>query len=748
VPNRAKIVGWWVALALLGNAAVAEPQEAKKRITVEDTIRMTTLPETLYAGSDASTSRYAGFSPDGARFVVVTENGLPETNENEFSILLFEARAALHQPKPKRLVSMRSRSDRDAIKNVKWANDSTLFFIGEVNAGAQVYSLNVGTGRLRRWTNHATPIVDFDIDKSQTAMVYVAEPGPRDAQEAAKKIGHGYAIKQEALQDIPHSKADFLEPDVVAGEEVFVKRLGSHAVRVPLNDRYFPFLHIAIAPDGRRATFGVLLRDAPPSWLAYEDPYVQTEVKSYRGKGSISWLLEYRLLNTKTYRAEPLLHAPVSWTTKGTAWCDSGRKLVVSGTFLPLEADSPEERELRKKKSFAVKFDTSTGAVEKITDEDLTVTQCDEPSDRVDFRPASARTLRSLHTTFVKKENGWLRMEKEPLESDPRPAITLEQGLNTAPKLYASDPATGRKNLFFDLNPQFSDFAFGRVEAVTWKSTDGREIEGGLYLPPDYAPGKRYPLVIQTHAFSKDEFWINGPWNSGFAAQPLAARDIVVLQVGHEIPGTEYMKHHRSPEEAPREMAAFEGAINYLDERGIIDREKVGIIGFSRTQYHVAYTLTHSRFHFAAATLVDGLDGGYLQYLTDPHSEKDEALVNGGPPFGSGFARWLEHSPSFSIDKVSTPVRMECHGWQVLVCWEWYSMLTHMNKPVELIYLPDAPHILVKPWERMTSQQGDVDWFCFWLRGEAQNDPAKKEQYERWHGMRASREAKQATELN
>jgi len=111
-----------------------------------------------------------------------------------------------------------------------------------------------------------------------------------------------------------------------------------------------------------------------------------------------------------------------------------------------------------------------------------------------------------------------------------------------------------------------------------------------------------------------------------------------------------------------------------------IDCERVGIIGFSRTQYHVEYKLTHSTYHFAAATLVDGFDGGYLQYLADPYSEKDEAMVNGGPPFGTTFANCVEHSPSFRIERVHSPVRVECHDWGIVGCWDWYSMLTHMGE--------------------------------------------------------------------
>jgi len=36
----------------------------------------------------------------------------------------------------------------------------------------------------------------------------------------------------------------------------------------------------------------------------------------------------------------------------------------------------------------------------------------------------------------------------------------------------------------------------------------------------------------------------------------------------------------------------------------------------------------------------------------------------------------------------------------------------------------------------MTSQQGNVDWFCFWLKGEEDPDPAKAEQYARWRELR------------
>jgi hypothetical protein len=69
--------------------------------------------------------------------------------------------------------------------------------------------------------------------------------------------------------------------------------------------------------------------------------------------------------------------------------------------------------------------------------------------------------------------------------------------------------------------------------------------------------------------------------------------------------------------------------------------------------------------------------------------------------------------------------------------WEWFAALKRLGRPVDLLYLPDGTHILVKPWERLASQQGTVDWFCFWLTGKEDPDPDKADQYQRWRELRS-----------
>jgi dipeptidyl aminopeptidase/acylaminoacyl peptidase len=732
-----------VSITWVATPARAAQTEKKKSVTVADTIRMTTVPEIQYAAEDTSNSRIALFSPDNKRFVMVTERGLLETNEREFSLLMFQADELFRSPRPNVLITMRSRSNRDAIRNVRWIDNGSLVFLGEAHDTSQVYSLRIAGKRLNQLTNHPTPIVDFAFNLDAREVVYAAEPEPLSTESAYRRCAHGYAITNQALDDIPRSMEDCKQPSLLEGLEVHAKKEGHAAVRVPFVDCYMLLKPISISPTGKYAIFGVLLRKVPPGWKDYEDPYIRAEALASRNRGPFSWVPQYVLIDTSSAQTRPLLDGPIEISQGAPIWSPGGKSVVISGAFLPLDATDPVELAARKAHSFVVEVDLVSGTFTKVSDKQLIAARWDADTNELLLR-APERNPERGKALFRKTGSAWV---EAPANSAPgsaeHPIVTLEQDLNSPPKVFASDGTHLEKELILDLNPQFKDFEFGKVERVTWKAKDGHEVEGGLYYPPQYKPGTRYPLVIQTHAFSKDEFWINGPWNSAFAAQPLAARDIVVLQVGGATEKGADARVLRTPEEAPRQMGVYEGAIDYLDGLGIIDRTRVGIIGFSRTVYSVEYTLTHSSYHFAAATAADGFDGGYLQYLVNPYAKRDWMTVNGGDPFGTTFELWRERSPSFTVDRLHAPVRLEGYGniGAVIGNWEWYAKLVMLDRPVDLVYLPDGTHLLVKPWERLTSQQGNVDWFCFWLKEEEDPDPAKAEQYTRWRELRRLQEA-------
>ncbi len=146
--------------------------------------------------------------------------------------------------------------------------------------------------------------------------------------------------------------------------------------------------------------------------------------------------------------------------------------------------------------------------------------------------------------SFDQRGGSWRLGNRTPWTESPLPVsrikIELRQDRNTPPALYATERATGRSKLIVDPNPDLAaTFELGNVQDIYWSEDEGRNWSGVLYLPVRFVQGRRYPLLIQTHgyppanAFSLYGYKSGGlgPGGAPFAAQPIANREIAVLQV-------------------------------------------------------------------------------------------------------------------------------------------------------------------------------------------------------------------------
>ncbi len=676
----------------------------KRAVTVADSVAMATLesPADIDAGSPT-----ARFSPDGKYFVVVVRRANIDANTNDASVFLYKTTDVFDSPKPDVLVKMSSTSsDRYSIRQIHWLADSeTLVFLGE-NPGecSQIYEFNIRTRVLRKRTNHPTAITDYDITLDGSAIAYVAEPPEQWPVPKEQESGREVVISGQELGNI--LAGHHFQP---AGQQVFWKRFDEPARAIPVGAGYFvPETKVSWSPTGRYLVFPALVRDLQSrrDWESYDDPLVKQVFAAHAFKGRISPLQQYLLFDTTKLSLTVLVEAPVINPFDTFSWAKDGQSVFLS-SYLPLSGSDGAERKAREQNRYSLQVTLPGREYRKVKSEDF---------------PAA-------------------EVPKAPVE------LTVDQDLNTPPKLYVSAAAGQHKTLLLDLNPQFSRLDFGAVRTIEW-NVDGIVVIGGLYFPPDYVAGKRYPLVIQTHGFVPDEFSMDGrsEWSSGFAARPLAAKGILVLQTwklknlkDYERISTNRQMGGTSEESILNFNAlAYERAIDRLGDDGMIDRNRVGIIGFSRTACFVGYTLTHSHYQFAAGMLVDGISCGYFEEIAVPEESRDINFVNGGAaPFGTGLSLWMKSSPGFNLNEVRTPVQLVSLGdYSVLTAWEWYVGLSLQNKPVDFILVPIAYHIGVRPSQRMLTEQDMVDWFTFWLKGEESLDPAKQEQNTRWREVR------------
>lgn len=699
----------WLALLPLTPCVVRGQNSTpvpKHSITPADAVEMTRVVYDDFGANSIKKPAY--FSPDGTRFVVVLTKGNRDQDTNDFFLLLYETAEAPRAPKADLLLKKSSSSGRDAIRQLRWlADNDTLVFLGEDPGGvSQVYSFQISTRKLKKLTHHPTAVFTYNITEDGHVFAFVADP-PKTKMADSEEHGPAREMVVEGQELDQIVAGDYSLPQ---GQQIYWQQTGSSPHLVPVERGYYPNRGpFFLSPDGRYVLFSTNLGSdrIRPEWSGYRDEIMQQMLAANHRITAITGLRQYVLFDSQNMSSALLIDAPIFGG--GPVFWSSNAKSIFLTSYLPLDSSDPGELRDRKQAKFPIEVTLPGKQYRRVAKEDFPLKRINEP----------------------------------PIE------VTLDQDLNTPPKLYVTDARSHQKVLLLDLNPQFNELDFGRVETIQWE-VNGAKIIGGLYLPPDYEPGKRYPLVIQTHGFDPTEFSMDGlsGWSSGFAARSLAARGIMVLQA-HKF--KDYQKDHdhigddkslgMTAQESFKNFntLVYQAAIDFLDKKGMIDRNRVGIVGFSRTVCSVAYTLTHSKYRFAAASLVDGIGCGYFEEMTTPGLAWDSNAFNGGvAPFGEGLKMWIKTSPGFNLDKVETPVRLVALRQSNVLgdLWQFYVGLSLQKKPVDFVVIPDGSHIYGKASECILKQEGLVDWFTFWLKSEEDPKSTKTEQYARWRELR------------
>jgi dipeptidyl aminopeptidase/acylaminoacyl peptidase len=727
--SRERLRNLVLCLMLLRGVCCGQLGDSRRNVTVADSIRMTAIENPNYSSGSWGRDDVAAFSPNGKRFVVIVKQGNLLRNTVDYKLLLFHTANLKRYSRPDLLAKLSSSSDRPAIDSITWLNDNEVAFLGE-NAGEhhQLFELNCSSRRLRQLTSHTTNVQHYAFDRVGDVFFAADKQPSRQIRERSNLI-----VENENLYQLVSGT----QAANLAGEDLFEVRKGSRDT-VPLRTKgdITGFSSLWPSPNGRYLALRTIVTvdQVPREWFNYSTVSQNTLLS----RDSPSKVEQYELLDLLRKTSKPLIDAPVAAWYSNAVWAADSRSVVVAGSDLPLSHLSLDDRCLREARIFVAEVSVPDRVIKPITTDDAIIRSWQH-------HPFNELVLQlTSHDSFSTFVEGSLvaylkigeKWEKQPLNGIGVPRIAVEENMNMPPRLVAHDLKLGKTYLLLDPNPQFKEMRFGRVEELKCKSGDGRDIAVGLYRPPDYVPGRRYPLVIQTHGWSSDRFWIDGPYTSALAAQPLAAKDIVVVQVGDDFPSAGF-----SSNEAKRAMVTFEGIINSLNQAGLIDPNRIGIVAFSATGPGVAYAIAHSKYHFRAAVLCDTDDAGYFAYISMFNvngglTQQFESL-NGGPPFGRGFASWVQDAPEFSVNRINTAIRLEPHSaMTTLLLWEWFVGYRRLGKPVEMNFIPNAGHVATRPQDRMLSQGGSVDWFDFWLRDETDRDPVKRAQYLRWRALR------------
>lgn len=209
-----------------------------------------------------------------------------------------------------------------------------------------------------------------------------------------------------------------------------------------------------------------------------------------------------------------------------------------------------------------------------------------------------------------------------------------------------------------NLNPEFDRYALGTGRIVKWTTLEGKETRGPLILPGNFDPGQRYPLVICIYGVHDDytvELNYFGNVCGHGMSQLLASRGIAFLTTGG------FAEVGRP---ATRAIGSVLTAVDHLVSVGIVDPDRIGVIGLSNGGYDVPCLIVQSS-RFKAAVMGDGFSDLFTQYsLLDRNgSSFGLAIVEGeiGATPWENPQRYLENSPFYYLNRVQTPLLI-VHG--------------------------------------------------------------------------------------
>ena len=311
--------------------------------------------------------------------------------------------------------------------------------------------------------------------------------------------------------------------------------------------------------------------------------------------------------------------------------------------------------------------------------------------------------------------------------------LYTKENYNASPDLYVSTRFERESSLTY-INPQQSNYNWGTAELVRWTTPAGFEAEGILYKPENFDPNKKYPVIAYFY-----EKLSNGLY-SYQAPAPTPSRLNIPYYVSNEYlvfaPDIRYEIGH--PGQSAEEYV--NSGMRYLAQNAWVDSTKMAIQGQSWGGYQVAHLITRTNMYAAAwsgapvVNMTSAYGGIRWQSGMSRQFQYEKTQSRIGKTLWEARDLYIENSPLFFLDKVTTPVVIMHNDNDGAVPWyqgiEMFTALRRLQKPVWMLNYNGDEHNLMKRQNRKDIQMRQAQFFDHFLKGK----PAAS-----WieHGVRA-----------
>lgn len=261
-------------------------------------------------------------------------------------------------------------------------------------------------------------------------------------------------------------------------------------------------------------------------------------------------------------------------------------------------------------------------------------------------------------------------------------------------------------------------------EIISWQSHDGLEIEGILSTPSAFDSNIKYPLLVLIHG---GPAWASFPIHSGcfnekYPVEQFIEKGFIVLEPnyrGSSGYGNEFLKANYRNLGIGDCQDVISG-VDALVDKGIADKDRVGVMGWSQGGYISAFCSTYSD-RFKAVSVGGGITNWRHHYVnTDiPYFIR---MHLGNDPWNDPEI-YSKTSPMTYIKSASTSTLIQ-HGEKdarvpIPNAYELYQGLRDMGVETELVIFKGMAYSSDQPGMNVAVMKQNLMWFSHYILGES-----------------------------
>jgi len=296
------------------------------------------------------------------------------------------------------------------------------------------------------------------------------------------------------------------------------------------------------------------------------------------------------------------------------------------------------------------------------------------------------------------------------------------QDYDDSPDLFVGGPELQGARQVTTTNPFQANFAWGRSELVDFRTPKGRALQGALYYPAGFEPGKKYPMIVYIYELlSQNVHRYVAPSDRDYY------NTSVFTSLGYFVFQPDIVFSPRQPGVSVAECVT--AGVKQVIQTGLIDPGRVGVVGHSMGGFDASFLATHTDGVFAAAVAGAPITD-LVSYYGDHHwgvgiAETDhietgqERMV---VPLWEDFQAYVDNSAVFNAHAMTVPLLLEAGDVDGIVGWhqsvELYNIARRAGRNVVMVAYMGEDHGLRQKKNQIDYQRRILAWFGHYLKGE------------------------------